>query len=367
MESLAQAQPPRSSQDASSSEDAPVRSSSDGIRTSISSSSQLAESALSSLRKSLASQRPASPSTSQSSTTSPPQAEASPTPAPKPRLAGRSTLEDRLRAKFAIGDASNASTPSASARASPSPASAVDHPLAVSSSPPKEQSQLAKPPPDLLSPTSIPLPDSPLVSPVTDACFSLDVAQGNELSQELSPELTDPPSETVENTLLDHQASASLEPTEVAPIAEQPLSLDDTKLSEDKQSEDIYEARPLQVASPSNECQDLVAYPTNEGTSPDSDASDRLQDSQHVEAVPAEEHAHTDRKPTLGDGPTEVVSVSVSNGDATPAPTVLVRDKASMESEVPRPMTPVGKAIDGLDVDALQKRLKLVEQRFAGE
>ncbi|KAI0257559.1 hypothetical protein BJV78DRAFT_1349405 [Lactifluus subvellereus] len=57
-------------------------------------------------------------------------------------------LEDRLRASFTIGDASNSSTPTASSRVSPVPQLVTEHPLS----------------PDIdhpLSPTSIPLPSSP--------------------------------------------------------------------------------------------------------------------------------------------------------------------------------------------------------------
>jgi hypothetical protein len=60
----------------------------------------------------------------------------------------KSKLEDRLRASFTIGDASNSSTPTPSSRVSPAPQLVTDHPLS----------------PDIdhpLSPTSIPLPSSP--------------------------------------------------------------------------------------------------------------------------------------------------------------------------------------------------------------
>ncbi|KAI0067728.1 hypothetical protein BV25DRAFT_1834756 [Artomyces pyxidatus] len=65
-------------------------------------------------------------------------------------------LEDRLRASFAVGDASSPTTPSTSSRASPAPVPVVEHPL---------------------SPTAIPLPTSPPVdipgTPIPDLSHPL--------------------------------------------------------------------------------------------------------------------------------------------------------------------------------------------------
>jgi hypothetical protein len=85
------------------------------------SSAQLADSALSNLRKSLTSQRSGSP---RSNSPHP----RSPVPSSLPRSTSlpdqesrllKSNLDDRLRAKFAIGDVSNGTTPEGSGRASP--------------------------------------------------------------------------------------------------------------------------------------------------------------------------------------------------------------------------------------------------------
>ena len=119
-----------------------------GIRPASSSSSQLADSALSSLRKTLASQRPASPASTAKS----------PEGQPRPRT----TLEDRLKAKFAIGEASNGTSPSQSTRSTPSttPIPVVDHPL--SPAPPEAQPPSPEEDAHILSPKSVPLPDSPV-------------------------------------------------------------------------------------------------------------------------------------------------------------------------------------------------------------
>lgn len=102
------------------------------------STGHLAESAFSNLRKSLAAQRPftvTSPTTDAS-------ARASPQPDRELKPVSKPTLEDRLRATFAIGDASASPSPGHSHASSPKPP-----PLSADS---------------VLSPRSVPLPDSPI-------------------------------------------------------------------------------------------------------------------------------------------------------------------------------------------------------------
>jgi hypothetical protein len=104
------------------------------------SSGQLAESALVSLRKSLAAQRSSSPSPKNAGV--------------RDHRSPKSTLEDRLRAAaFAIGEASNPSSTGASARVSPAP--------------PSSASQRS------LSPCSTPLPESPKASLEMEAAVPL--------------------------------------------------------------------------------------------------------------------------------------------------------------------------------------------------
>ncbi|KAF7310969.1 GRIP domain-containing protein [Mycena chlorophos] len=101
-----------------------------------SSTGQLADAALSNLRKSLHQQRPSGSAKS-----------------PPPRA--KSTLEDRLRASFAIGDTSSAEpTPAASSRVSPVPESAPSNPDPI-----LEPVSIHP-----LSPSSTPLPDSPVIT-----------------------------------------------------------------------------------------------------------------------------------------------------------------------------------------------------------
>ncbi|TBU34549.1 peroxisomal membrane anchor protein conserved region-domain-containing protein [Dichomitus squalens] len=55
---------------------------------------------------------------------------------------------------------------------------------------------------------------------------------------------------------------------------------------------------------------------------------------------------------------------NVVNGGKPLEPAISVEEVLEIRSETPRPATPNGKISDGVDVEALQKRLKLVEQRF---
>ncbi|KAF8203594.1 peroxisomal membrane anchor protein conserved region-domain-containing protein [Pholiota molesta] len=135
------AQPIRDASSLENHSEPPARSGSLDIQagrsTSPLSSSELAESALSSLRKSLASQRSSSPLQSVKTPGSP-----SPPENTRPR---KSNLEERLRrATFAIGDASGSPTPTQSSRvASPSPMSSDRKPMPPKNSPPISDSNSA--------------------------------------------------------------------------------------------------------------------------------------------------------------------------------------------------------------------------------
>ncbi|KAJ7181737.1 hypothetical protein C8R43DRAFT_1055509 [Mycena crocata] len=109
------------------------------------STGQLAESALSNLRKSLAHQRPASPGQK----------------SPPPPRAHKSTLEDRLRATFTVGEASSETTPATSSRVSPAPP-AVDRLEEASVLTADSEPSTGA----IISPSSTPLPESRVSSPI---------------------------------------------------------------------------------------------------------------------------------------------------------------------------------------------------------
>ncbi|KAK0506158.1 hypothetical protein EDD18DRAFT_19988 [Armillaria luteobubalina] len=227
-----------------------------GPSTSPLSSSQLAESALSNLRKSLTSPRSASPGTSARS----PSSGVARDPLQK------SSLEERLRASFTIGDVSNGPTPDVSARASPAPrAPTVEHPL---------------------SPSTIPLPDSPSLPPVLE---------------ENSPDRPESPGVTPQPLV------PPLAPTE----SESPKPESPAKEGGDTMAEEYIPEEPVpQDPSPAEPTAKSIPDPATEPS---------------VEVVPVAEE-------------------SIAGGPIVEEPLASAED---------------------VDVDALQERLKLVEQRFA--
>ncbi|KAJ7038120.1 hypothetical protein C8F04DRAFT_1220408 [Mycena alexandri] len=132
----------------------PARTRSNDGHGSPGSTGQLAESALSNLRKSLAQQRPASPSQK----------------SPPPPKAHKMTLEDRLRAAaFTIGEPSTETTPAASTRVSPAPLlvdKPADAPPEHAAVPELTTHPLSPSDAHPLSPSSTPLPDSRVSSPI---------------------------------------------------------------------------------------------------------------------------------------------------------------------------------------------------------
>ncbi|KAF5377593.1 hypothetical protein D9615_005338 [Tricholomella constricta] len=258
----------------SNSLDAPLRPSSPM------SSSQLAESALSNLRKSLAIQR--------SGSVGSPSKHSSPTPPRDGRT--KSTLEDRLRAAtFAIGEASNATTPEISRKPSPSVTSVVSsHPL---------------------SPSSTPLPDSPAASPKiaafvpashTNAAF----ADPNQLPSESARNQTDPFSES-QGVTEDFPENASPDvPSNSTPSStESPLSPDvaSDPLSNEASTDTVTYGSEKPKAITKASADSL----TSEG--PESTSSNATSVTQ--EAVPLVDTRRTPEVPKSSDGNAHVTSL----------------------------------------------------------
>ncbi|KAI0830676.1 hypothetical protein BC628DRAFT_891281 [Trametes gibbosa] len=451
VESLAQPVKPAGSPESASGEEA-ARSSVDGIRTSLSSSTFLAESALNNLRKTLVAQRPGSPANANAqASTSPPEPAA--TPAPKPRPTARTTLEDRLRAKFAIGDASNSSTPASSSRASPAPVAVADHPLADAPSRSSTPDIPAvKGPPNPLSPRSTPLPDSPLMSPVPQPfrSFASHAANTSVTSLPLEPPsepgtaASDPPAEqAVENeapkapeyTVVATQSDGSIqhgESTDEGPQLEessdtlapafrtespvpaaQPADVFETPDAESAAAASEEESAKVPATQASPDSSQITLAPPSDSQvapadmpAPTSDIPSPLPDAPNPPPDAPEPLSNTPIPPS--DAPEEIVAspkaapekqehlevvVEISptptptagldepivsgepattNGDAVPTDTLTHQALADVETPLPgrslevpsRAGTPGLKDSDKTDVEALQKRLKLVEQRF---
>lgn len=382
VESLAQ-HSPKSSQDSTGE----PRSSSDGRRASL----QLAEPTLNSLKKSLVSQRPSSPARSNSISNG--------------RIASRSTLEDRLKAKFTIGEASAATSPNPSARPSRVSTPVSDHPLSPSpdaSFPTPAASSSSLPnaatlpeseslPPqetkgDLLSPASTPLPPSPELLPVIDSNLTLGLISPLPLSpqSELGPlpsqslgstpiivtnEAVDEEMSTNDSSsaepLAEHQVqeedvrpqemssitvdaaadpvdSPSHDPPEVPPPEPQhPDPLPQTTLMEESESVSVMDPPP-----PVTDCEVLAATSPEVSSPPMAEALSGKKE--HTDLDPPHDNA------TLEDETTTSVERNVA--EVEPLATPLVEEPPRSPSKIPE-----------ADIEALQKRLKLVEQRFSGE
>lgn len=404
VETLAQPVKPAGSPDAAASgEDAPVRSSLDSlaIRTSISSPAHLAESALSNLRKTLVAQRPASPANgaAPASTASP---EPTPAPVSKPRSGTRTTLEDRLRAKFAIGDASNQSTPATSSRASPAPVSSADHPLALPSSRSSTPDiPIVKGPPNPLSPTSTPLPDSPMVSPTPVHAQSMNATAANisvaslpgPLSDpsEASAEPAEPPAVNTETDIpevMDSTPQTSEYPAESADAVQEGSS--------EPSPPEASDVPPTSVETESPEPIEITPEATEPLEVPNEEPA--------AEAVPAPvplPEVPQEVTPTMEDAPVgqqpepeaepESVPPAIEPAEPAAEPQPVIVEDTTPSSDVPLPVALASPALldadaslprrsldvpsrattpdveGSADVEALQKRLKLVQQRFAGE
>jgi hypothetical protein len=145
----------------------------------------------------------------------------------------KAKLEDRLRASFTIGEVSNPSTPTASARASPAPQFVTEHPL----SPNHPLSPAAIPLPTSppahddhgLLPTEAPLTPGPLSSTSPDVSENLDA--GSNIVDDLEPDnqrplQTPPPDSPTISQAPEQKPAAPEEGTEVDDAAQSIVTSD---------------------------------------------------------------------------------------------------------------------------------------------
>lgn len=358
-----------------------------GIRPASSSSSQLAETALSSLRKTLVLQRPASPLTTSGAKSLENQ--------PRPRT----TLEDRLKAKFAIGEASNGTSPSQSTRSTPSttPVPVVEHPL--SPVPPEPQPTSSSEDVQILSPKSVPLPDSPvtllaiaspnprlaaashpLASIESNSPSALDLDAPDSNGHDETPLLDPVWANSLEvlahdgfSLTLADETAVNVEPDEASIVADAPAedSTSSDTPSLDRPSE-MNDPEPAAIAEPvSTETRQqpppLLAReepaPTSSPTvdDPASSPPDATETSVPEEITAQATEAQNDISAT----PSPTVPEDVVSGhdissvhDDHPCSVFVPEDPIVEPNALP--------VIETSDFEALQKRLKLVEQRFTG-
>lgn len=261
-------------------------------------------------------QRPASPLSRSSSPAPSFTSKSNITPDPGLR---KSTLEERLRASFTVGEASNTTTPTVSSRASPSPAPnaalVTQHPL---------------------SPTWIPLPASPALSAAASPPQISDI-QCNHPSE-------DPPAFSL--TVNHFQDDTSEKGFQTSSSSEAPQAPADVPLPlspEQNPTADHSDSLPILSIGTETNVQLSHDHPAGRDT---------------VHAL----EAHDSNSGDIG-GETDVsnpVDMFTSDSDVS-------GHTADIEQppEDSPPAVPSSKCSE-IDVEALQERLRLVEQRFSG-
>ncbi|KAA1468235.1 hypothetical protein DENSPDRAFT_770764 [Dentipellis sp. KUC8613] len=360
VEGLAQPQR-RQSQDASAHPDqavaaaSPGHSSTDGhtLRESISSTSHLADSALASLRKSLAAQRSGSPVASSASNNV---ASHSPSPSIERASTPKLRLEDRLRASFAIGDTSGTPTPNLSSRSSPVPVPVTEHPL---------------------SPSAVPLPQSPPLSDAAES-FSLlspipDAPPRPSTPPVATPSAEEPAEATSEAVTDDDNAKPGLE-TEGNPEPD----VQDPPEAEKAGKPDVEEPAPLPMVDEkveekvdnkvADKVEEVPEQGQEDGRKDDAEAAKDIQVSQTAEEI-SQPVVDAPTVP-VEDPPTALESPSPdAQGQPVPEAGAVEPEETSptdvdAAEETILHLKEVTEA-DELTIETLRERLKLVEQRFS--
>ncbi|KZV77459.1 hypothetical protein PENSPDRAFT_679021 [Peniophora sp. CONT] len=259
------------------------------------------------------------------------------------------TLEDRLRAKFVVGENSESSTPAVSERVSPAP--------------PESASD---------SPESIPLPISPpTISSVPSATANLPhplatppVAPAPLLASESAPIHVPTP-------------EAHDVPLPVSPPPDHAIASLDTALDELAHTEPVAVAESAQDEPPEASSSPELAHPsTDADPAPAAEASTPLDDeTTSAETLPevggAESAAVPEVEETLATAP-DVDAGPAAASESTEEPASQLTDELATDS-APEPAVELSpsalatpdRAITPInDIEALRERLRKVEQRF---
>jgi hypothetical protein len=221
----------------------------------------------------------------------------------KPRM----TLEDRLKMRFALGEASPGDTPATSARGSPSP------------NPPKRE----------LSPASTPLPASPALSPTI-------------------PTKGESPDPLNLNDNAVPSRSSSPEPPSLgnAPEVTQEQELAESSVPEPVTSDEEPETSDKQPPLPSLEVNDI-------------------HDSSTYPPVPYPP-SPLDVESLQGDASFVTASDDESDDEEETTNKILPLDITQTRDENKQPAIIATAENSSADIEALRERLKLIEQRFSG-
>jgi len=303
------------------------------------SSSQLADSALSSLRKSLAAQRAG---------TSSPAARRSASPAPTEKRLPKSNLEERLRrATTGIVESPGSSTPN---RSPPNRSSAAS-PAPISKHPVNRHKK---------SPSSTPLPASPAVIAVTENDSKL--APPTELSLQELPVTSkvQPPKEPKEEETIDNPDPSPLDedPTPVPVEGTPPKDKEDgigVVNGDNSNPTSLVEESPAASEAESPKDQDdhvVVEREIAVDISPPPTEVERVDQVEECPSVVAEVVPESI--------PPVEVAVAIHASEPTSSDEAKVR-----EAPVSSPKA-VSVVDHSAEVDSLQERLRQVEQRFSG-
>ncbi|KAG2120985.1 uncharacterized protein F5147DRAFT_562956 [Suillus discolor] len=249
------------------------------------------------------------------------------------------TLEERLRASFSVGDASNTTSPAISSRASP-----VSNTVVVTQHP--------------LSPTSIPLPASPALLPTASPPPQVFDTHPSDLPADPSPlslaaiHLQDAseegPHATSTTEVLQAVVQVPLPPNvEEAPVAEYPVIQDSQSGDIDGTTDDLVHTDASASNVPEVHSSDSGGIDGNADIPIHTDSS-----ASHVSEIQDSNSGDIDGN---ADIPIQI-EVLTSDGDGD-------GEKTEQPPEIP-PTVPSSKCSEA-DVEALQERLRLVEQRFS--
>lgn len=348
------------------------------------SSSELADSALSSLRKSLVAQR--------SGSVPPAKAPTPPVPAENGR-SRKSNLEERLRrAAFAIGDVSGSTTPGTPNRSSrvgsPSPMSSDRIPM-----PPKVQEHRA---------LSTPLPSSPMVLAASEDGAKLEQPSNIDLEAKTTPEGTNPNDPHVSAEIVVDQP----------PIPQTGSPIDTPHPERTEESVELQEPSPESTPSSTIEVDESAAQLEKAGSTSPSPLSDTQADVQvavlkdeispiidgttspphdaphtepaagEISAVKEENSVNEDihKEEIVKTPETEIVqknSPEISPEEAaempasqkstdteTSSPKEIAAEPEEFVEQAPKPPPIVDNTAE---LESVQARLKQVEQRFSGK
>ncbi|TCD61756.1 mediator complex subunit [Steccherinum ochraceum] len=341
----------------------------------------LTDATISNLKKSLASQRPGSPVQAKTPTSEQP---------PGRSPGHRTTLEDRLRAKFAIGDVSASTSPNASSKPSRSSTPVTDHPLSPSPSPrpqsPDVKANFVHP----LSPTSTPLPDSPQLTAINDIpnIPTSDRTTSSSSTGGSSKATEDVSSAEVSTTL---EAVPPMEHIAELDSGDKAVAVDTVVTASEKESDERDElevatleespqepahgdeevpavaepSKPPEKSAPSDE-EYALSQPSQSPVQPSTPTENQDQEPEHDHSptssqVEAPTRTSTTVLPYVDQPPSSQSTEAVAEQVATlPVVEVAVPEAEHSSSPIP----PLSPRPDEADIEALQQRLKLVEQRF---